>query len=607
MSEQNYWTRLGRRQISRRTMLRASVRAGVGAAGLALVGCDDDDDDDAAVAQAEEQAEQAEPEPEAEEEMEEEEQAEPEAEEEMEEGEQAAAGTRIEDDERPLVIARKMDDLTQLDPHRSFTDTGLIYAAAVYQSLVGVDRADNVTLTPRVATEWSPSADLKTWTFKLNPAAVFADGTPLTSVEVKWSLERMINLKATPSFFLAGVESIEAPATDEIVIHLAAADAAFPAKVSSTQVAILNKALAEANGATGGPDAETTDAAEQWFTTQSAGSGPYVLESFQAGDHARLVRNENYWGPSPKAAIKTVIIQQVASAVAQRQLLEAGEVDIAAQLDPDLARGINNDAVTVELVPSFNIVHIGFVLNTEGAVGSEIDLNHDVRHAIRLAIDYDGMIETLLGGSGRRQASMIPNGFLGTANLPLPERDLDEARRLLAAGGYPDGFEMDVPYWNTNAYGIDFNLMMQKMQVDLAEVGIKLNLKPLESSVLFPDVNSHKVPFIALYYAPDHPDSVQYPAYFAMIDGARWSARVGGLGDAIVSATQQDLYDRALATADPEERGQLYDRLAREMIDDAYLIPVVNPDIVLAYRSDLQGMHYALNGTVQVWHLYRNG
>ena len=225
MSEQNYWTRLGRRQISRRTMLRASVRAGVGAAGLALVGCDDDDDDDAAVAQAEEQAEQAEPEaeeemeeeeqaePEAEEEMEEEEQAEPEAEEEMEEGEQAAAGTRIEDDERPLVIARKMDDLTQLDPHRSFTDTGLIYAAAVYQSLVGVDRADNVTLTPRVATEWSPSADLKTWTFKLNPAAVFADGTPLTSVEVKWSLERMINLKATPSFFLAGVESIEAPAT----------------------------------------------------------------------------------------------------------------------------------------------------------------------------------------------------------------------------------------------------------------------------------------------------------------------------------------------------------------------------------------------------------
>ncbi len=59
MSERNYWTKLGRRAMSRRTLLRASARAGVGAAGLALVGCGDDDDDDQPAVAQQQQAQTA--------------------------------------------------------------------------------------------------------------------------------------------------------------------------------------------------------------------------------------------------------------------------------------------------------------------------------------------------------------------------------------------------------------------------------------------------------------------------------------------------------------------------------------------------------------------
>lgn len=516
----------------------------------------------------------------------------------------AASGDRIDDDDRPLVIARAMDTLNG-DPHRAFCDTCQIYISAVYQTLVGLDFSDNTTLIPRIATEWSATDDLKTWTFKLNPDAVFSDGSPVTSDDVKWSLERLANLKGSPSFFMDGVESIDASETHTIVVHMAAADASFPAKMNAPYTAIINRALAEANGATGGDDAETTDDAEQWFLANSAGSGWYVLESFQQGDSLRLVRNENYWGPSPKAAIKTVIIQQVADAVGQRQLLEEGAADIAMQIDPDTARGIDNDDVIIVSVPSLNFVYVGFIVGTEGAVGSDIDLNQNVRQAFQAAIDYEGMIEVLLGGDGRRQATGIPNGFLGTANLPLPERDLDKARELLAAGGYPDGFELDAPYWNTNVYGVDFNLMMQKVQADLAEINVKLNLQPLEASVIFGNLSENKVPFTAIYYAPDHPDTVQYPQYFAMIEGSRWSARAGGNKGPIVSAVQQDLYDRALATDDLEERERLYDLLGREMIADAYILPLANPNLILAYRSDLQGMHYSGCCNVELGFLYR--
>jgi len=516
----------------------------------------------------------------------------------------ADAGNRIDNDEKPLVLARAMD-FSDGDPHRAFCDTCQIYISAVYQTLVGLDHTDNTTLIPRVATEWSANEDLTEWTFKLNDKAVFADGSALTSADVKWSLERLANLKGSPSFFMDGVESIDTPDEHTIVVHMASGDASFPAKMNAPYTAIVNKAMAEANGAAGGDDAETADAAQQWFLANSAGSGPYVLESYTEGDSIRLVRNENYWGPGTTPAIKTVIIQEVADAVTQRQLLEAGDVDIAMQIDPDTASGMSGDAVVAESVPSFNFVYVGFVVGTEGAKGSELDLNQNVRQAIQAAIDYDGMLDVLLGGNGRKQATAIPNGFLGTADLPLPVRDLEKARKLLADGGYPDGFELDAPYWNTNVYGVDFNLMMQKVQADLAEINVKLNLQPLEAAVIFPDLSANKVPFTAIYYAPDHPDTVQYPQYFAMIEGSRWSARAGGTQGPIVSAEQQDLYNRALLTADTEERAKLYDELGRLMIADAYLLPLANPNLILAYRSDLKGMHYSGCCNLEVAELYR--
>ncbi len=516
----------------------------------------------------------------------------------------ATSSDSIQDDERPLVIARAMDTLNG-DPHRAFCDTCQIYISAVYQTLVGLDFNDNTTLIPRLATEWSASADLKTWTFLINPDAVFSDGSPVTSDDVKWSLERLANLKGSPSFFMDGVESIDASAEHTIIVHMAAADASFPAKMNAPYTAIINKEVAEANGARGGDDAETADDAEQWFLANSAGSGWYVLESFKEGDSLRLARNENYWGPSPKAAIKTVIIQEVADAVGQRQLLEVGTADIAMQIDPDTARGIDNDDVTILSVPSLNFVYVGFIVGTEGAVGSELDLNQNIRQAVQAAIDYEGMIDVLLGGDGRRQATGIPNGFVGTKNLPLPERDLDKARELLAAGGYPDGFELDAPYWNTNVYGVDFNLMMQKVQADLAEVNIKLNLSPLEASVIFGKLGENQVPFTAIYYAPDHPDTVQYPQYFAMIEGSRWSGRAGGNKGSIVSSVQQDLYDQALQTDDLEERERLYDLLGREMISDAYILPLANPNLILAHRTNLKGMHYSGCCNVELGFLYR--
>ena len=498
------------------------------------------------------------------------------------------------DDTTPLVIARGMD-VNSLDPARAYCDTCQIYLTAVYETVIGLDTADNQTLIPRLASEWSSSDDLTEYTFTLDPAAVFADGSPVEAKDVQWSWERLGNVKGSASYFVSNVESIDAPDAGTVVVHLASADAAFLAVVTAPYMVITNSDLAIENGANADPDADTTDTAEEWFLSNSAGSGPYALESYQDGAELRLVRNDNHW--RTPANVQHIIIKETVEAVAQRQLLETGEADLAMQISADLAQGIGG-GVTVDEVPTFNFVYIA--LWPGSALNTDVDLNDQVREAIRLAIDYDGMIDVTVGGAGRKQPSPIPNGFLGTENLAEPERDLDRARELLSEGGYPDGFTLDVIFPTFNVYGVDFSTMFQKLKIDLAEIDINLELQPSDASVWAEAAFSGGVPLTAIYFAPDHTDPIQYVQYFGMVPDSFWSGLIG-----VVNETEVELMQEALKTSDVEARASLFEQLANEMINENYIIPIVNPNLLLAYDETLHNVHYSACCNIELGRLVR--
>jgi len=210
-----------------------------------------------------------------------------------------------------------------------------------------------------------------------------------------------------------------------------------------------------------------------------------------------------------------------------------------------------------------------------------------VREAIKDSIDYDGVIDATLDGNGKKQASAIPNGFEGTADLPLPESDVDAAKALLADAGYSDGLKLEATYPNTIAYGVDFTVMFQSIQQDLAEVGIDLELTPIDFSAWVEQITAEGMPVTAVYYAPDHPDTSQYPQYFAMVEGSSWEAR-SGLG---VDKNQADLLATALSQSGTE-RTETYAKLGQAMMDDLIILPVANPQLVLASSSDITGMNY---------------
>jgi peptide/nickel transport system substrate-binding protein len=482
------------------------------------------------------------------------------------------------DSDTALVIARQMD-VNSLDPSLAYCDTCQIFMTAVYETLIGLD-ADNKTLVPRLATSWENNDAQTEFTFHLDPAATFADGTPVTSADVKFSWERLKGLQGSASYLVSSVETIDTPDPETVVVTLNAANSAFLAQVNASYLGIINSKVAQENGATLDP---TTDKAEDWFLSNSAGSGPFSLESYTEGNELKFLRNDDYWGA--KAHFPEVIIKETPDAVTQRQELEQGAVDIAMQISADVANGMSGDDITVTQVPSFNYVYIGL---SPGAKGGEALKDPNVRKAIRLALDYPGLLDVTVAGAGHSQPSPIPNGFLGTDGLAEPKQDLDTAKQLMTDSGVGD-ITLDATFPSFNVYGVDFSTAMQKVQTDLKEIGITLELNPVEFSVWLSKITSDGIPVTAIYFAPDHTDSSQYVQYFGLIPNATW---LGFSGEA-ENTEETDLLAQAFAANDDATRADLYGQLAQLMIDDQIVIPLVNPDLFLASRADIVGMHYS--------------
>ena len=156
---------------------------------------------------------------------------------------------------------------------------------------------------------------------------------------------------------------------------------------------------------------------------------------------------------------------------------------------------------------------------------------------------------------------------------------------MLAEAGYADGFTL--PTISTDFANI--GLAGQAIAAQLEEVGITLELNPVEISVWADQISTDGIPVTMLYFAPDHTDSSQYVQYFGLLEGSQWQTWSGA--DPV--AAEGDLLTQALAAGDASARADLYAQLAQAMIDDQIIIPVVNPDLFLASASYITGMHYS--------------
>jgi len=482
-----------------------------------------------------------------------------------------------------LIFASDITDIITLDPAVAYEFSGIQAEGSIYQTLVSFEDGQTGP-QPLLADSWKVTEEGDMWviTFALNPDATFASGNPVTAADVVYSWNRVLELNLSPAFLLIDVAQVTAEnmsAADEktfvVKIPQSVSPQVFLSVITFTVAAVVDQAVVEENA---GDDMGST-----WLSDHSAGSGPYVLNSWDREVQVVLDANENYWGDAP--AMKRVIMQNVTESANRQALIETGDADIVQDLGPEQKALLAGDP-DIEIVSANDTLLIYLGMNAQVPPFD----NPDVREAVRYAINYEEII-ALTDGNAELVQEVIPAGFLGhTGNNPFSQ-DLDKAKELLAGAGYGDGIEVTalVPA-GFPAGPIDFPTLATKVQSDLEKVGIILNLQQLQVAELLNIYRSEDAAakqMVFILWGPDFPDPDGNITPFTNYE-ARSIAWRNGWDNPEFAQMAKD----ATLLETPEERVAMYAELTERLLHEGPYAVLYQPFKTFALRSNVTGFVY---------------
>lgn len=379
-----------------------------------------------------------------------------------------------------LVIGLDISDTVTLDPVRQAQYTPPLTLAACYDALVTLEPGDYVNVKPSLATRWQRTPDGRGWRFTLRDGVKFASGNPVTAEDVRFTFMRLIHMREQTQQYIKAVDRVVVvdPRTVDFVMN--APNAPILQILAAPGNAIIEKAAVVAQGGTDAENANQADRATDWLNNNSAGTGPFRLVRWERNSQILLQRNPNYWGTA--SPFQRVVIRHLSDSAAQLLAVRRGDVDAAFNLIPEQITTLRGEnAVRIDRMPSLDFVYMAV---TESPAANPVLAKKEARHAIGYAIDYDGILGNLLGGAAVRPAHFLPIGVNGSTE-EIARRvgfntNLDRARQMLQAAGVPEGFEMEIAYGNAAVAGISYQVLGQKLQADLARVGIRVRLNPMD-------------------------------------------------------------------------------------------------------------------------------
>jgi len=478
--------------------------------------------------------------------------------------------------------------LKTADPARQFEPTANLFMHAVYQNLVTFDGDDLTTIVPSLAGVPVISEDAKTFTFTLNPEAKFSDGTPITVDDVIFSLERVKNVKGSPSFLMDGVSVAKGAADGEVVLTTESADPGLPFKLTNPALAILNSKLIAANGGFSDVEASTTDKADVFMATTSVGSGPYILTKFDMASEVVLSRNDAYWGEP--AAYDQIVLRNVESSAQQMNVMR-GASQIAIDLRPDQLETLGDTVNVVSTAGS----DVGFLFVNANPAISEVAANADFREAVRYGIDYDGLLE-IVGEGALRPGSVVPSMFGGALDATKAAvRDVERAKAALARSGLADP-TIDFSYaGDLTKNGVSFADVAAKIQSDLAEVGITVELKPEPVSANIDGYRAGTLAMSVQWWGPDFPDPSNYLLFNpGQMVGLRAGWAEGAAPEVVTIGAE------AAASIDPVARPELYAQWQTALNEAGPFISLFQPALTLVSSKEITELEYNPMWTVDL-------
>ncbi|HYZ34959.1 MAG TPA: ABC transporter substrate-binding protein [Crenalkalicoccus sp.] len=488
-----------------------------------------------------------------------------------------------------LVIGLDISDPTSLDPARVYQYSNPLPTHTAYESLVTFAPGDYITLRPQIATEWSYQPDGRTIRFKLRQGVKFSSGKPMTAEDVQFGLRRLINIKDQPAQYVTHIAKVTAIDAGTLDIELSDPSQPVLTIIAAPEFVAMEKALVAEHGGTDAPDAKETDKATDWLNANSAGTGPYRLVGWQRNQQIQMVRNPNYWKGTP--GYERVLIRHMGESAAQLLALQRGDIDVAFNLLPEQLDTLKeNPGIEVKGATSLDFIYMAVAASPDNPALQ----TKAARQAIGYAIDYDGIIRNLMGGAAVRPVSFLPVGVNGSTEALTREigfrEDLPRARKLLAEAGLPQGFTFQLAYGNAAIAGVPYQSLAQKIQADLARVGIKVELAPMDQVNMRTLYLGGKLHAALTFWNPPAPENLLWAA--ATVD--RVAKRVHW--DVPPDAPIRKLIASAAAERDLEKAAGLWRRYQELMVDQANHFVLIQPVYRVAVRKSVAGLNLTAAG-----------
>jgi peptide/nickel transport system substrate-binding protein len=399
-------------------------------------------------------------------------------------------------------------ELKSLDPYSLNESFTLGMLGNVYEALT--KRDNDLKIIPGLAERWEMVEPTR-WRFYLRKGVKFHNGEDFTADDVVFSAERSFN----PASDIK--TRIQPPGTKAVKVDDHTVDFILPSPNPILHYEwdtwyIMSKKWAEANNSVAVQPA--TGQQMSYAALNTNGTGPFILTSHQAGVKTTYKKNPNYWG-KVESNIDEAIFTTISNDATRVAALLSGDVD---WIDPvplqDIARINASGIAEVKQGPELRTIFLGFdqmrpELKSSNVKGKNPFKDVRVRKAFYLAIDENAIADRVMRKAAVPSALMIsPLLFDLAKDFKRPAANPDEAKKLLAEAGYPNGFEveMDCP----NDRYVNDEAICQAVTAMLARVNIKINLNAQPKSKYFAKVlqsGGYDTSFFLLGWTPGSFDS----------------------------------------------------------------------------------------------------
>ncbi len=459
-----------------------------------------------------------------------------------------------------LVIVRALDSKSM--DNTTVFDNASIWVFEQMMEMLYTVTPDGKGVKPWLAESYKLSPDKLRWTFKLRPGVKFSNGTPVTSADVKFSIDKASRTKGGWEFINTAIKNVTAPDPMTVVVTTKYPWAPLLADLSNFNNAILPKDYAGMTAAK--------------FYDAPIGTGPFKWDHWTKGAELKLVKNPDYW-QAGKPSLDSVTWKSVPDDNTRTLQLQGGQASIN-EFPPfsSVSQLKNSSTTKVTLFPSTKTDYL--LLNNTTAPFNDVH----ARRAISLAIDRQSIIKSVLFGNGTPANSFMPPQvpFYDPASPGL-QFDLTAAKAELAKSKTPTGFSAT---YLSSAGDVQDAAIAQVLQSAVKPLGINIKIENVDAATARARQDKLDYQITHSSWTMDIADPDELVSFAVDPTTGAKSFYTGYNNPEVIQAT----HDAQRAFADAERQAK-YTLIQKKAADDAFMAFLYYSPYQYSYSNKVNG------------------